>query len=342
MTNRKVQIGILGCADIAKRFSIKAFQSIHNAHVISIASRNQKKAQEYASLFSIPIYESYDSLIKNPDVDAVYIPLPIGLHKQWTMKAIKMGKHVLSEKSLTTDYQSTKEVVEAARNVKIVLYENFMCDFHPQHQKVLSLITDGAIGKPFLFRGYFGIPLLNEKSFRYNKKLGGSALSEQGCYPVFMARKILNDEPVSVEAALFYDKKKRVDINGVAQLTFKDEKIAHIAFSLDSIYQNNYSIWGRNGLIHVNRAYTIPPTMRPEIKLVKNENLRESVLSISSSRANHFELIFKDFCETILNKEIELRKITKMYAKIISQAKVLEAIRISSIENRRVLMAEIQ
>lgn len=339
--NKKVRIGILGCANIARKSAIRAFQSIENAVVTSIASREEAKAREYASLFSIPTYESYDSLLKNSQVDAVYIPLPIGLHKEWIIKAALAGKHVLSEKSLTIDLKSTKEIIKEAKSAKIVLYENFMCDFHPQHQKVLSLISNEEIGQPFLFRGYFGIPLMREKSFRYDKNLGGSALSEQGAYPVFMARKMLQSEPVLVEATLFYDKDKGIDMKGVAQLGFEDEKIAHIAFSFDSLYQNNYSIWGKKGLIHVKRAYTIPPDMKPKIELVKNENLNEFVLPINAPAANHFELIFKDFCNTILNIDRSTEKLQHIYAKIISQAKVLEAIRVSSSENRKVWMKEV-
>jgi len=188
--NKKVRIGILGCASIAKKFTIKAFQSLDNAEVISIASRDIKKAKAYASLFTIPAYQLYDSLLKNSNVDAVYIPLPIGLHKEWVIKAAKMGKHVLSEKSLTTDFQSAKEIINVCKQANVVLYEDFMCDFHPQHQKVLSLIENGEIGKPFIFNGNYGIPLMSPESFRYNKNLGGSALSEQGAYLVFMARKI--------------------------------------------------------------------------------------------------------------------------------------------------------
>ncbi len=340
--NNKVRIGILGCANIAKKYAIAAFQSIDNAVVTSIASRNPEKAKMYASFFSIPVHESYDSIIKNPNIDALYIPLPIGLHKEWIIRAIKSGKHVLSEKSLTTDFQSAKEIIRIARSEKKVLYENFACDFHPQHQKVLLLIAEDKIKKPFVFRGYFGIPLMHKNSFRYNKNLGGSALSEQGSYPVFMARKMLQGEPLWVDATLFYDKKKEIDIKGVAQLGFKDGKIAHIVFSLDSLYQNNYSLWGKKGLINVKRAYSIPPDMKPEIELIVNENLKESILPIDAPAANHFELLFEDFCETILQKESKQKKIINMYEKINSQAKVLEAIRISSSKNQRVWMKEIK
>lgn len=338
--NKKVRIGILGCANIAKKSTIKAFQSIDNAVVTSIASRNPEKAKEYASLFSIPTYQSYDSLIKNSNVDAVYIPLPIGLHKEWIIRAAKAGKHVLSEKSLTIDFKSTKEIINACKIAKIVLYEDFMCDFHPQHQKVLMLIENGEIGKPFIFNGNYGIPLMNPKSFRYNKSLGGSALSEQGAYPVFMARKILQSEPIWVDATLSYETEKGIDMKGVAQLGFNNERVAHIAFSLDSLYQNNYTLWGNKGLIKVNRAYAIPPDMKPEIQLLKNENMRESIVSIDAPNANHFELLFQDFCNTITQSNPKKRN--SIYEKILSQAKVLEAIRISSSEKRKVWLREMQ
>lgn len=339
--NKKIQIGILGCSNIAKKSAIKAFQSIDNAKVVSIASRNPQKAKEYATLFSIPTYESYDSLLSNPRVDAIYIPLPIGLHKEWIIKAVKLGKHILCEKSLTTNFKAAKKIVNICQKANIVLYENFMCDFHPQHQKVLSLIANDEIGKPFLFRGYFGIPQLSADNFRYDKNLGGGSLYETGAYPVFMARKIYKHEPLCVNATLFYDNKKGIDINGVAQLEFEDEKIAHIAFSLNSLYQNNYSVWGQKGLIHVKRAYAIPQDMKPEVELVKNENLKETTHQITIPPANHFELIFEDFCNSILNKNKLSEKLQNTYAKILSQAKVLEAIKISSQEKRKIWIKEI-
>lgn len=336
---KRIRIGILGCANIARKSAIPAFKAIDNAKVISIASRDKEKAKEYASFFSIPFIDSYDSLLKNPQVDAVYIPLPLGLHREWIIKTIKAGKHVLSEKSLTNDFQSAKEIVDIAKNARLVLYENFMCDFHPQHQKILSLIANGEIGKPFLFRSSFCIPKMPEDNFRYHQNLGGSSLYEVGWYPVFMARKILQDEPISVIGHLLYDKKKGIDIAGVAQLTFKKEKIAQIVFSLDSLYQNNYSLLGTKGLINVKRAHTIPANMKPQIELVKNENLKERVRPINAPAANHFELIFKDFCQTILLENNQKRE--EIYTKLLAQAKVQEAIKISSAEKRLVKLKEI-
>lgn len=338
---KRVRIGILGCAGVARRYAISAFQSIENAEVVCIASRDYEKAKEWALEFNIKAEESYDSLIKNRGVDAVYIPLPIGLHKEWILKAVKEGKHIICEKSLASNFYDVKEIVEECKKNKIVLYENFMCDFHPQHQKVLSMIKEGNIGKPFVFRGYFGFPMKDKDNIRYNKDLGGGSLNDAGAYTIFMARKILGNEPISVNANLYFDKEKNIDMRGLAQIDFGEGVGALLAFNFDAVYQGNYSVWGSNGIINVNRAYSIPPDEKPDVEFIANENLKEIKTNIDVECANHFELIFHDFCNTILNKKVESKKIKYIYKKIIDQAKVLEAVRVSADEGRRVLLSEI-
>ena len=176
----KVRVGILGCATIAKRYAIQAFQSLENAEVVSVASRDGEKAKEVASRFNIPTHESYDSLMKNTEVDAVYIPLPIGLHPEWIIKAARAGKHVLSEKSIADTLSSVNEIIDACRTHGVVLYENFMCDFHPQHKKVLELIEEGRIGTPYVFTSFFGFPMLKKDNIKYSKQLGGGSLNDVG------------------------------------------------------------------------------------------------------------------------------------------------------------------
>lgn len=340
--NKKVRIGILGCANIAKKYAIKAFQSIDNSEVVSIASRDYEKAKIWASEFNIKAEESYDSLLESDEIDAVYIPLPIGLHKEWVIKAANLSKHIICEKSLAEDFISVKDMVNVCKKKKVILYENFMCDFHPQHERVLEIIEKGDIGKPFVFRGFFGFPMKEKNNFRYNKELGGGCLNDAGAYTIFMARKIFGREPLSVSADLFCDEKNNVDMRGSAHLDFGVGTSALVAFNFDAIYQGNYSIWASTAVLNVNRAYSIPPDMKPEIELSVNDGIKEAKIEIDVPSANHFELIFNDFCSTILNKENEVEKIYNIYEMIINQAKVLEAIRLSSKENRRVNISEIE
>lgn len=339
--NQKVRIGILGCASVAEHYAIKAFQAIENAEVRGIASRDPAKAQAWAARFGIPSWHSYDSLIASPDIDAVYIPLPIGLHKDWVLKAAAEKKHVLCEKSLAESFASAKEITEICRTRGIVLYENFMCDFHPQHEKVLSLISEGAIGRPFLFEGRFGFPPLGESDFRYDQGLGGGSLNDAGAYTVFMARKILRSEPTAATCALSGDGNKNVDVGGSAMLEFPDGQTAFVAFSFDAVYQNNYSVWGTNGLVKTGRAYSIPPDMKPPLEVVTNIDRTETVTAVQAPAANHFELIFYDFCDTVLNQEKRGDKISATYARLVAQARVLEAMRVAARENRKVFLKEI-
>ncbi len=338
MTLKKVRIGILGCANVAAKYAIKAFQALDNAEVVAIASRDYPKAKEWGKKFGIEAVSSYDELLQRKDIDAVYIPLPIGLHEEWVLKAAAAGKHVLCEKSLAHNFASVKKMVELCRGKGVVLYENFMCDFHPQHAAVKNALEQSEVGQPLVFRGYFGIPPFPETSFRYNAALGGGSLNDTGAYTVFMARKMFG-EPISATATLFVDGKTKVDIQGSAFLEFSDSKVGLLSFGFNNVYQNNYSVWGSKGKITVNRAYSIPPEMNPQVELLKNENLRETVTALDLPAANHFELIFHDFCEMVLYKNKD--KMNLIYQQLLSQAKVLEAVRISAQENRKVNISEV-
>lgn len=335
----KINIGILGCANIARKYAINSFQNVKEIGEITIASRDIEKSKKFAKEFSIKYEESYDCLIKNKNIDAVYIPLPIGLHEEWAIKAVKEKKHIICEKSLTTNLDSAKKIVDECKNNDVVLFENFMCEYHPQHAMVKSLIDDNRIGTPFVFKGYFGFPPRDKNEFRYNKELGGGCLNDSGAYTVFMARQILENEPISVTCNLIYPDKNSVDILGSAYLEFPNNQVAFIAFGFDNVYQNNYSIWGNDGKIDVLKAYSIPPEQKPTINLYRNESLKESNTSIDIPAANQFDIIFKDFCDTILNKDSG--KIIKKYEAILNQAKIMEAMRLSSSKCTKIFLKDI-
>ncbi len=334
----KVRIGILGCAAIAEKYSINAFKFIDNAELICVASRNPKKAEECAKRHGISAEKSYDAVLQRTDIDAVYIPLPVGLHEEWVIKAASAGKHVLCEKSLTGSFSSAVKMIEACKSNGVALYENFMCGFHPQHAKVLSLIHEGEIGEPFVFKGYFGFPPLDKKNFRYDKKLGGGSLNDAGSYTLFMARKMLEGEPVAVTANLVIDSETGVDVQGSAYVEFPNNKVAFCSFGFNQVYQNNYTVWGEKGLVRVNRAYSIPANLEPPVEILHNETAKDVITSVKVQAANHFEIIFRDFCNTVLSKNIQ--KISDVYKNILAQAKLMEAVRLSAAENRKVYLKE--
>ena len=140
-----MNVGILGCASVAKKYVIEALKTTTEVEKVFIASRDEKKAQSTAKEFGIEFKKSYEEIVNDSEIGAVYVPLPIGLHEEWVLKAAEKGKHIICEKSISDSYESTKNMVAACKAKKLTLFENFMCDYHPQHSKVLSMIHDKEI-----------------------------------------------------------------------------------------------------------------------------------------------------------------------------------------------------
>lgn len=335
----KLNIGILGCANVAKKNAIPALKVISEVDKIFVASRDFSKAKEYASQYGFFPESSYEALINREDIAAVYIPLPISLNEEWAIKAANAKKHIICEKSISSNLGSVQRILSACKRNGVVIYENFMCGYHPQHGVVLDKIRAGDIGEPVVFRTSFGIPHLDFSNFRYSKELGGGVLNDLGAYTVFMSRKIFESEPIAVTSSLSIDDNLGVDTAGTAFLEFLDGKVAQVAFGFGLVYQNNYSIWGNKGVITVNRAYSIPADFQPDVELYKNESLKESRTRLDIPKANQFELIFKNFLNTVLSGNREKKE--EKYNSILNQARVLEAIRISARENRKVFLEDI-
>lgn len=334
MTGGRLGVGIIGCANIARKYAIRALQALPAVGEIVIASRDPLKSQAFSEEFGIGTRDSYAALIADPIVDAVYVPLPVGLHEEWVVRAASSKKHVLCEKSLAPSFASAKRMVDVCRANGVLLFEDFMCDYHPQHQAVLSLIREGAIGDPLMFKGYFGFSGLDRGNVRYQKDLGGGSLNDAGAYPVFMARKMLGSEPISVTCALNRDPSFGVDTRGSAYLEFPSAKAALVGFGFANFYQNNYSIWGSGGKISVDRAYSIQPAMKPSVVVEAQESGGGGRRTVDVPPANHFELLFSDFCETVLSDDRVKKEAT--YGQLLSQARALEAMRISSNRGRAV------
>lgn len=327
---KKLKIGILGCANVARKHAIPAFQELEISDLQGIASRDKEKAKAWAKEFSIPFSGDYDELINNDEIQAVYIALPTGLHEKWAIKSANAGKHILCEKSLSDSYESVLKIIGACKKNNVVLFENFMCAYHPQHEKVKETIKHN-LESVNTFIGNFGIPHMDKENFRYKKELGGGSLNDLGAYPVFMSRFFFG-EPTAATCSLTYD--NNVDIHGSAILEFQNGKTSLISFGLGRLYQSNYSLWGSNGLIKVNRAYSIPKTLAPDITLIKNENFQEIERKIELDKAHQFLLGFKSFCQVILNNNPQ--EINEKHKEILNQAKIMQALRDSAKDKRRV------
>ena len=184
-----LKFGIIGCSRIAKRSVIPAIIKSEFAEVKIIGSRSTEKAKEFASEFNCEKFGTYEDVISDDSVDAVYISTPINTHEEWSIKATEAGKHVYVEKSSTTDFDSARRMVESAKENNVRLMEGFMFRFHPQHQKVKELIKEGKIGEVKSFNGIFGCPAFPEGDIRYDSGF----LEDSGCYPICASRMIFGE-----------------------------------------------------------------------------------------------------------------------------------------------------
>ena len=339
--NKKLNFGIIGCSSISERSTIPAIQKSDFAELKMIGSRSETKAMEFAKKFGCNKFGSYDDVLDDNDIDAVYISTPIGTHEELSIKAAKAGKHILCEKSSTISFESAKKIVAACAENKIRIMEGFMFRFHPQHKKVKDLISNDSIGKMFLFNGNFGFPKFPKGNIRYDLKLGGGFLNDCGCYPICASRIIFEKEPVSVMCNLFIDPETGVDIKGHSCMVFDDQKAASVSFANGNFYQANYQVWGSKGIVELERAYSVPPDFSTTVNIHFNQQNNWSSRqkdTFEISPANHFSIMIETFC-----KEIKCMKSASynFEEEMLNQARVMEAHRLSNRENRLVNLSEI-
>ncbi|MDN3262822.1 Gfo/Idh/MocA family oxidoreductase [Streptomyces sp. CSDS2] len=275
---RPVRIGVLGCADIARRRMLPAMAAQAGVEIAAIAGRDAARARELAGRYGASPHHGYDELLARDDVDAVYIPLPAALHARWTRAALRAGKHVLAEKPLTTSLADTEELFALAAKSGLTLMENVMFVHHSQHAAVRALVADGAIGRLRAFHAAFAIPELPDGDIRYDAGLGGGALWDTGVYPVRAALYFLGDALEVVGATLDAHGGRQVDTAGAALLRTPDGVSAQLSFGLDHGYRSAYELWGSLGRITVERAFTPPADHQPLIRVERRGGVEEVVL----------------------------------------------------------------
>ncbi len=314
---KKIRFGVLGCADILKREMGDAIKQSEHGELVCVASRSPEIAQQFSKLFSCEAEIDYESLLRRSDIDAVYIPLPVGLHEKWCIVAANYKKHIICEKSLSFDLKSCNKIIQSAKANNILIIENFMCDFHSQHVEVLKLLMNKSIGNVTTFIAKFGFPPMKPDNIRYQKDLGGGALNDNGAYVIFMARKFFDSEPI--EAHYISRFKNEIDDSGSIFLIFPDQKVAHLTYGFSFDYQNNYELWGSEGAIFVNRAFSIPPQLLPNVSIMRNN--QKEILNLPP--CNHFIEIINDFTNAIIHK----KNYYNYYDKIEKQANAMKLVR---------------
>lgn len=254
----KVRWGILGAANIAVKKVIPAMQAGEYCEIAAIASRNTEKAEQSARSLGIPkFYDSYENLLNDSSIEAVYIPLPNHLHVEWAMKAATAGKHVLCEKPIGLKANEVRKLIEIRDKTSVKIQEAFMVRTHPKWLKVRDLIKTGKIGKLEAITGFFSYFNADSSNIRNKPEMGGGALMDIGCYCINISRFIFENEPEKVSGLIKKDENTGIDKLTSAMLEFPGGQ-ATFTCSTQLVPYQRMQFFGTAGRIEVQIPFNIP------------------------------------------------------------------------------------
>src|SRR5688572_9211228 len=253
MSSSPIRIGVLGAAAIVPMALTNPARSVPEAQVFAIAARDPKRAQAFARKHRIPrVHRTYSDLLADPEIDAIYNPLPNSLHAEWTIRALQAGKHVLCEKPFASNAKEAEEMARTAEETGLVLSEAFAYRYHPLTAQVKETIARGELGNIKHIEAQFCFLLPSPNNIRFNYELAGGALMDCGCYPVSLIRFLAEAEPIveRADASLFAP---QVDHKMTADLSFADGRTAHLECDMLSpkVFRSLLKIEGDAGRLRV-------------------------------------------------------------------------------------------
>ncbi len=318
----KVRWGILGCARITRRGLIPGIRASKHGALEALASRNAATVKEWAAEFGIPkAYASYEEILADPAVDAVYIPLPNELHRPWVFAAADAGKHILCEKPLALNASEAREIVDHCRSKGVVLMEAFMWRHQVRTRSLRRLVSEGAIGDLRIIRSSFSFAMEGD-DWRLDPARGGGALWDVGCYGLSTARLFAGAEPIAHQAVARFGS-TGVDLSMTAVLKFPNGVLAEFDCSFEQPYRCSYILIGSKGAIEVPDAY-LPPA-RPTARLRTGESAQDLVFD----GHNQYAEMVDAFARSIDNKGVLVDSAEDGLAQMVALDAILAAARLS-------------
>lgn len=315
-----VRWGILSTAKIGREKVIPAIRKSSNGSVDAICSRNMEQATATAKLLNIgKAYGSYEELLNDPEIDAIYNPLPNNMHVEWTIKAMKAGKHVLCEKPIgVSSVEALKLLQEVQKYPHLKVMEAFMYRFHPQWQKVKSLISEGAIGEVKTIHSFFSYFNIDPNNIRNNVEVAGGALMDIGCYCVSFPRFLFNEEPKRVVSCIDRDPVMKTDRLTSAMLDFGNGKTSTFTCSTQIMPYQRVHVFGTNGHIEIEIPVNAPIDAPGRVWVRTKTGSEEIVIKA----VDQYTLQAEQFAQAIL----ENSRVPTDLMDAVNNMKVIEAI----------------
>ena len=314
----RLRWGILSTANIGRVAVVPAIQASANGIVVAVGSREGPKAKAFAESAGIPShYPSYEALLEDPAVDAIYIPLPNSLHREWTVRAADRGKHVLCEKPLALSVAECREMEAAAAANGVVVMEAFMYRFHPRTTRVVELVRTGTVGQLRSIRSAFTFRLTRPNNIRLDLGLGGGALMDVGCYCVNVSRTIVGAEPEEVHAWATWGP-TGVDVELSGSLRFGGGVIALFDCALTTERREWYEVVGTDGALRVEAGF-LPGT---DAVVIDERRGRAPATAHSVAGADEYREMVEHFADAALHG----RPVRYPVAEAAANMRVIEAL----------------
>ncbi|NNE66767.1 MAG: Gfo/Idh/MocA family oxidoreductase [Pyrinomonadaceae bacterium] len=301
--NKKVSWGVLGTANIAVKKVIPAMLAGELTAVSAIASRDEESARAAADSLGIPRYfGSYDALLHDPDIDAVYIPLPNHLHLEWTTRAAEAGKHVLCEKPIGLNGDEVRDLIGVRNRTGVLIQEAFMIRTHPTWIAVKEIIASGRIGTLNAVTGFFSYYNDDPSNIRNDLEKGGGALLDIGCYCVNVSRFVFGNEPTEVSGLIERDPQSGIDRLSSSMMRFAS---GHSTFTCSTqlVPYQSMIFFGTKGRLEVQIPFNIPVETTTNLFVDDGSDLYErSLEKIEFEAADQYTIQGDVFSKAIMER----------------------------------------
>jgi predicted dehydrogenase len=297
--------GVLSTAKIAREKVIPGIKGAQRSRLVAIASRDRARAKAVAADAGIErVHESYDALLADPEVDAVYVPLPNHLHAEWSIAAARAGKHVLCEKPLAPTAADAERMIAVAEAEGVRLMEAFMYRLHPSWARVVELVRAGAIGRLVAVQSWFSYYNDDPANIRNVRAFAGGALYDIGCYCVDLSRLLFDAEPIDVRASIVRDPVSGVDVLTTGIIDFPTG-VASFGCSTRSERDQRVDILGTDGRISIDIPFNIPPDRPTHVRLVRGGDppVAPAIETIEFPSADPYSVEVGRFAAAILDDE---------------------------------------
>lgn len=287
MSHQPLRVGILSTANIARQF-IAGVRPSSTVSVLAVASRDAAKAAGFAGETGVPRhYGSYEALLADRDIDAIYNPLPNSLHAEWSIRAMEAGKHVLCEKPIAVSAAEARTMFEAARRCGVHLVEGYPYRAQPQTLKLQELVESGKLGRLHLIQASMGFTMVSETNIRSSPLLGGGALMDVGVYPVSLARMLAKERPSRVSAVAHWTA-GGVDRTLAATIEFPSGVLAQVAGTFSTSVYRQALIAGAEGVLETTFSNHPTPVNPPVLHLRRGKGRDLTVETIETPTLNGF------------------------------------------------------